>query len=319
MPTPQPNRTHILLSFACVYLFWGATYLAMSFGVQVLPPFVLGAARFAISGPLLLAICAARGLRLIPTRRELGMLALIGILMLGGGNTAVLWAEQYIPSGLAALLVASIPLYAALIEIILPHGDGLPPRGWAGIAIGFGGLILLVWPSLRSSLHGDSREIVAVVVTLLGSLCWTIASVISRRTTLHVSGSVAAGWEMLFAAGSNGIILLATRGWHGAHWGLQAWASTLYLVTFGSIVTYTAYLYLLDHVAVSKVATYAYVNPVIAVILGAIFLHERLAPIEFAGMAAILAAVYLVTSSRMQSPPPAITLAIDEDLAAGQV
>ena len=314
----HPNRTRIFISFACVYLFWGSTYLAMRFGVQVLPPFVLGAARFAISGPLLLGICLIRRVKVLPSRRELGLLALIGILMLGGGNTAVIWAEQFIPSGLAALLVASIPLYAALIEVLLPHGEGLPARGWFGIAIGFAGLLLLLEPSLRNSLHGDSREIVAVAVTLFGSLCWTIASILSRRTTLHVSGFAAAGWQMVFAAAFNGLILLATRGWHGAHWGAQAWSATLYLVVFGSTITYTAYIYLLDHVAVSKVATYAYINPIIAVVLGAIFLHERLATIEFAGMAAILAAVYLVTSSRMKSPPP-LTLAIDEDLAAGQI
>lgn len=291
----------------------------MRFGVEVLPPFVLGAVRFGISGPILLAICAVRGLKLMPSGRELGILAVIGVLMLGAGNTGVIWAEQYISSGLAALLVASIPLYAALIEVILPHGDGLHRRGWIGIAIGFAGLVLLVWPSLRSSLHGDSRQMVAAAVTLIGSLCWTIASVISRRVTFKVSGFAAAGWEMIFASCLNGLILLMSRGWHGAQWGVQAWTSTLYLVCFGSIITYTAYLYLLDHVAVSKVATYAYVNPVIAVLLGAVILKEHLARIEFAGMAAILVAVYLVTSSRRPEAAGDLARIVDEDLASGQV
>src|SRR5271170_7982733 len=166
----SPNRTRILLSFVCVYLFWGSTYLAMRFGVEVLPPFVLGSARFAISGPLLLGLWAVFGVKIRPSRQELGRLAIIGVLMLGCGNTAVIWAEQYIPSGLAALLVAVIPLYAALIEMLLPKGEGLPVRGWMGIAIGFAGLVFLLWPGLRNGLRGDLRQIIAAGVTLAGAL-----------------------------------------------------------------------------------------------------------------------------------------------------
>jgi drug/metabolite transporter (DMT)-like permease len=310
-----PNRTRILLSFACVYLFWGSTYLAMRYGVEVLPPFVLGSVRFAISGPLLLGLSAIFGLKIRPSRQELGRLAIIGVLMLGCGNTAVIWAEQYIPSGLAALLVAAIPLYAALIEMMMPKGEGLPVRGWVGIAIGFAGLVFLLWPGMRSGLRGDLRQIIAAGVTLTGALCWTIASVISRRSTIKISGFAAAGWQMVFGALFNTCLLLTTRGYHGAHWGFQAWASVLYLVTFGSLITYTAYIFLLNNVAVSKVATYAYVNPVIAVILGAIFLREHFVAVEYVGMAAILVAVFLVTSSKMKSGEATV---VDKDIAAGQ-
>jgi len=310
-----PDRTRILLSFACVYLFWGSTYLAMRYGVEVLPPFVLGSVRFAISGPLLLGLSAIFGVKMRPSWQELGRLAIIGVLMLGCGNTAVIWAEQYIPSGLAALLVASIPLYAALIEMLLPKGEGLPARGWAGIAIGFGGLVFLLWPGMRSGLRGDLRQIIAAGVTLAGALCWTAASVISRRSTIKISGFAAAGWQMVFGALFNICLMLGTHGYHGAHWGFQAWASVLYLVTFGSLLTYTAYIFLLDNVAVSKVATYAYVNPVIAVILGAIFLGEHFVAVEYVGMAAILIAVFLVTSSKMKNRAATV---VDDDIAAGQ-
>jgi drug/metabolite transporter (DMT)-like permease len=315
LASTSSHRTRILLSFASVYLFWGSTYLAMRFGVEVLPPFVLGSVRFLISGPILLGFCTVLGMKIWPNRQELGRLVIIGILMLGCGNTAVMWAEQYIPSGLAALLVASIPLYAALIEMALPQGEGLPVQGWVGVGIGFVGLVFLLWPGLRSGLRGDSRQIVAAGVTLAGSLCWTAASVISRRSTFRIRGFVVAGWEMVFGGLFNVGMMVATKGYHGAQWGLQAWGSVLYLVIFGSLITYTAYIYLLDNVAVSKVATYAYVNPVIAVLLGAIILHEHFVVVEYVGMGAILLAVFLVTSSKMKSGKPTV---VDEDIAAGQ-
>jgi drug/metabolite transporter (DMT)-like permease len=305
----------ILVSFCCVYVFWGGTYLAMRYGVEVLPPFVLGSARYLIAGPIMLALSAIFKLKMRPSRQEWGRLAIIGVLMLGCGNTAVIWAEQYIPSGLAALLVASIPLYAAVIEMALPRGEGLPLQGWIGVAIGFVGMVFLLWPKLRHGLQGDSREIIAAVVTLGGTLCWTAASVISRRSTIRISGVASAGWQMMFGGVFNLGLMLVSGGYRGAQWGMKAWGSIAYLVVFGSLITYTAYLYLLDNVAVSKVATYAYINPVIAVILGVLFVHERFVAVECVGMGATLLAVFLVTSAKMKSGKPNV---VDEDLAVRQ-
>jgi len=314
MPSSSsPNRTQILVSFCCVYVFWGGTYLAMRYGVEVLPPFVLASARYLIAGPIMLAVSAIFKLKMWPSRQEWGRLAIIGVLMLGCGNTAVIWAEQYIPSGLAALLVTAIPLYAALIEMALPRGEGLPARGWIGIWVGLVAMVFLLWPDLRSGLHGDSRQIIAAAVTLVGTLCWTGASIISRRSTIRISGVASAGWQMVFGGLFNVCLLVGTGDYHGAKWGIKAWGSIAYLVIFGSLITYTAYIYLLDNVAVSKVATYAYVNPVIAVILGAIFLQEHFVAVEYVGMCGILLAVFLVTSSKMKSGKPNV---VDEDLAA---
>jgi drug/metabolite transporter (DMT)-like permease len=287
----------------------------MRYGVEVLPPFLLASARYLIAGPIMLALSAVLKLKMRPSRQEFGRLAIIGVLMLGCGNTAVLWAEQYIPIGLAALLVASIPLYAALIEMALPHGDGLPVQGWIGVGIGFVGMVFLLWPKLRLGLDGDSREIIAAVVTLAGTVCWTAASVISRRSTIRISGFAAAGWQIVFGGLFTLGIMVVTGGYHGAQWGMKAWGSIFYLVVFGSLITYTAYLYLLDNVAVSKVATYAYINPVIAVILGVIFVHERFVAVECVGMGATLLAVFLVTSAKMKSGKPNV---VDEDLAVRQ-
>ncbi len=286
----------------------------MRYGVEVLPPFVLASARFLIAGPLLLGLSVMSGSHWRPSREELLRLAIIGVLMLGCGNTSVIWAEQYIPTGLAALLVAAIPLYAALIEMAMPSGEALAMRGWAGVCVGFGGLVLLLWPELRSGVAGDLRAIVASGVTLAGALCWTAASILSRRSKFRLSGFAVAGWEILFGGVFCTTLMFATRGYHGARWGVQAWSSVLYLVIFGSTLTYTAYIYLLDHVAVSKVATYAYVNPAIAVVLGALFLGERFAAVEYGGMAAILIAVFLVTSSQVNA---GVASAVDQDLAAG--
>lgn len=311
MSTSAKLSPRVLFAFACVYIFWGSTYLAIRFGVQVVSPFVLGSVRFLIAGPLMLGICAARGLKLRQSPRDFAILALIGVLVLGIGNQGVVWAEQYLASGLAALLVAVIPLYVALIEVVLPGGEGLRARGWAGIGIGFAGLVALLWPGLREGLHSRSGALIGSIVCILAAFSWTCGSVLSRRAKLATRAFVAAGWEMLFAGAFNCalIFLLEGRGSLArAHFSMQAFWSILWLVVFGSLVGYSAYIYLLDNVPVAKVSTYAYINPIVAVILGALLLHERLVPVEYLGMAAILVAVYLVTSSKLQSGKLVATL-----------
>ena len=292
----------ILLAFACVYLFWGSTYVAIRFGVEVLPPYALAGIRPLIAGPLMLALCAARGLKLRLTRRELVMTAAIGILMMGLGNGGCVWAEQYLGSGLVSLLFAVVPLYVALFEVILPGGEALRPKGWAGIAIGFAGLVILLSPGLRHiGGGGASRELLGSAVAVGAAGAWSCGSILSRRAKLQTGAFVAAAWEVMFAGVFNGSIMLATHSLRGAHWTRQGVLSIAWLIIFGSLVGYSAYIYLLDHVPVAKVSTYAYINPAIAVLLSAALLGERMVPVEYAGMAAILVAVYLVTSSKMAS------------------
>ena len=296
--------SRVLLAFACVYLFWGSTYVAIRFGVEVLSPFVLASIRFLIAGPLMLAICASRGLKLWLPRREMAWLALLGVLMLGVGNMGLVWSEQYLPSGFASLLIAVIPVYVALLEAVLPRGEGLRARGWIGIAVGFGGLIVLLAPGLREGLHGQSGQLKGAIVAILGAFGWACGSVLSRRAKLAAGALVAAAWQMMFGGMLNlGVMVIAGQSYH-VHFGRQAVLSIAWLVTFGSLVGYTAYVYLLEHVPVAKVSTYAYVNPIVAVCLGAIFLGERLVRIEYVGMAAIVIAVYLVTSSKIKTARP---------------
>ncbi len=310
----------VVFAFVCVYIFWGSTYLAIRFGVEVLSPFVIGSVRFLISGPLMLAFCAARGMRIRQSARDLALMALIGLLILGIGNTGVMWAEQYLASGLAALLVAVVPLYVALLEVFLPGGEGLRAKGWLGIGIGFAGLVVVLSPGLRDGLHGHGGQLVGSLVAVVSAFSWTCGSVLSRRAKLSAGPFVAAAWQMLFAGVFNFFALLAFEGRRGVtqvHFSLQGFWSILWLVTFGSLVGYSAYIYLLEHVPVAKVSTYAYVNPIVAVILGAIFLGERLVPVEYLGMAAILIAVYLVTSSKLRSGKPVAEVELAEVEAQG--
>ncbi len=307
----------MLFAFGCVYVFWGSTYVAIRFGVEVLSPFVLASIRFLIAGPLMLAICAARGMKLRQTRRDYVMLAVIGVLMLGVGNVGLVWSEQYLPSGLAALLIAVIPIYVALLEAFLPGGEGLRAKGWVGIGVGFAGLILLLSPGFREGMHSASGQMMGAIVAIVCAFGWVCGSILSRRAKLQASAFVAAAWEMLFAGIFNTCLMAGFGGLRGNHFSMQAFWSIAWLVTFGSLVGYTAYIYLLEHVPVAKVSTYAYVNPIVAVVLGAIFLHERLIGIEYAGMAAIVIAVYLVTSSKLQSGMPAAELDMVEAESQG--
>ncbi len=292
------------LAFACVYFFWGSTYTAIKVGTQYLPALLLTGTRFLISGSLMLLFCRLRGLRIFYRAREMAWLALLGLLMLGIGNFALVWSEKALPSGLAALIVAVVPLYVAVLEKLLPGGEQLHPRGIAGLFLGFAGLGVLMWPSLRHGVSGQGAQALAGGVLLTGSLAWAVGSLLSRRARLQVDTLVAAGWQMLFAGIANAALSSLLGDWSRAHWTRPAAWSIAYLVTFGSWVGYTAYIWLLKHVPVGKVATYAYVNPMVAVLLGFLLLGERLAPTEYAGMFLVVVAVALVTSSQVRNAVP---------------
>jgi drug/metabolite transporter (DMT)-like permease len=287
----------IPFAFACVYFFWGSTYTAIKVGVQYLPPLVLGASRFLVAGTIMLILCRIRGMKVLPAPRHLAWLAAIALLLLCGGNIGLIAGERYIGSGLSALLVAVVPLYIALISALIPSGERMMPRGWIGLALGFIGLIVLLWPGLRQQAAGQHAQVVGCLIVLASAFSWAAGSVLSRELKLPVNPMIAAGWEMLIAGLVSGLAGLLSGGWHSAHWTRASIGAVAYLVTFGSLVGYTAFVWLLDHVPVPKVATYAYVNPVVAVILGATLLGERLVVSEYIGMAAVIVAVAIVTTS----------------------
>lgn len=288
----------IPFAFGCVYFFWGSTYTAIKVGVHYLHPLVLGGVRFLVAGLLLLMFCQFRGMRVWLRARELGWMAVIGLLLLGFGNIGLVFAERYIASGLAALLLASVPLYVAALSMLLPRGERLRARGWAGLGLGSVGLIALLWPEMRH--QGGGGQAVGSVILLGSAFLWAVGSLLSRELKLPVNPMVAAGWQMLAAGIVSSATALVIGGWRTSNWTPGAVGSVAYLVTFGSLVGYTAFVWLLEHVPVPKVTTYAYVNPVVAVILGAIFLGERMVATEYVGMVGIVIAVALVTSSRIR-------------------
>lgn len=294
------TTTSIVLAFAAVYFFWGSTYTAIRIGAAEMPALLLAGTRFTLAGLLLLLWCRIRGLRLLWPAPTMSLLCLIGLLLLGGGNVGLVYAEETVPSGLASLVLAVIPLYVALIEMLLPGGEPLPPRGWLGMALGFAALAVLLSPSLQSGTRSNPAMLLALAALLGGALCWAIGSVLSRRARLPVNSLVAAAWQMLAAGVFSTSIGTALHQWPRFHLNFASAGSLAYLITCGSLLGYSGYIYLIEHVPVGKVASYAYVNPVVAVLLGILILHERPAAVEFAGMAGVVLAVFLLTTANIR-------------------
>jgi drug/metabolite transporter (DMT)-like permease len=290
----------IVLAFASVYFFWGSTFTAIRIGAAEMPALLLAGSRFLVAGAILLAWCRWRGLRLVWPPKTMLLLALVGLLLLGGGNVGLVYAEETVDSGLASLILAGIPLYVALAEMLLPGGEPLPARGWLGMALGFAGLAALVSPSLRMGIAGDRARFLAVAALIGAGISWAAGSILSRRARLPVNSFVAAAWQMLAAGIFNTALGTALGQWSRFHFNAASAGSLAYLIACGSLIGYTAYIYLIEHVPVAKVASYAYVNPVVAVLLGILLLHERPEPAEFAGMAAIVLAVFLLTSATVR-------------------
>ena len=296
----QSHRLRVSVSFGLVYFFWGSTYLAILIAVRHFPAPVLGALRFLISGALMLGWCAFSGKKIAISRGDFLRLLLIGVLLLIGGNTVLAWAEESINSGVAAMIVAVVPIWIAMIEALF-GGDRLNRLGWTGLLLGIGGLFVLLWPDIVTGNAIGRRDLIASLVLMLGSLSWAVGSVLSRRFRLSVGPFAATGWEMTLAGVVNGLLALSVGGFHRADWSRTGWLAVAYLVTFGSLVGFTAYIWLLEHVPTPKVATYAYVNPVVAVFLGWLLGGERIDRYMLLGMLVIVAAVILVTSSKLRS------------------
>jgi drug/metabolite transporter (DMT)-like permease len=303
----QPHRiaskASIVLAFASVYFFWGSTYTAIRIGAADMPALLLSGTRFLAAGALLLAWCAWRGMRIVWPPREMLILGVVGVLLLGGGNVGLVYAERTMPSGLASLALAVMPLYIALIEIFLPGGEPLPRRGWMGIFLGFLGLAALLSPSLQEGMHGNLTLLLAIAALLGGALCWASGSIYSRRARLAVNSFVAAGWQMLIAGILCVVLGTLLDQWKDFRLTASAAGSLAYLITGGSLLGYTGFVYLIEHVPVAKVASYSYVNPMVAVLLGIVFLHERPARAEFLGMALIVVAVFLLTTAQVTKKP----------------
>lgn len=301
-PAAPNHRLQVIVAFLLVYIFWGSTYLAIGIADQEhLPPLIMCAMRFLIAGPLMLAACAMLGRSIRISGGEALHLATIGGLLLVGGNGGLAWAEQWVPTGFAALIVAITPIWFLLLEVFVFRGDRLSRRGIAGLALGLAGVAILFWPKFEYRDRLGIMQVVGATSLLFSSMSWAIGSVLSRKWQMKTDPFVATGWEMVFAGLTHSMLAIAFGLQHRTVITRRGLSAVLYLVVFGSWVGYTAYIWLLKHVPTPKVSTYAYVNPVVAVFLGWLVLHEQFDGYMLAGTIVIVAGVALVTTSTVHS------------------
>jgi drug/metabolite transporter (DMT)-like permease len=291
----------VWIALSLVYVIWGSTYLAIKLGVETLPPFPMLAVRFLLAGTILFAWCARRGLPR-PTRAQWAAAAVVGALLPGIGNGAVGWAETRIDSGLAALIIAIIPLWMALLDRLF-LGHTLSVRAAVGVAVGLAGVAYLVDP-----VGASSRDLVAAVALVFSSLAWAAGSLYATRSPRPSDPILGVAMQML----TGGVVLSVMGAGEWSRIDLGAVSATslgglAYLIVVGSIVGYTAYGWLLQNAPSSLVATYAYVNPVVAVLLGAAFAGEHVTAHTLVGGAVIVVAVALIVTAkpRARKPQPA--------------
>src|ERR1035441_722544 len=305
----SPIRWKVIVAFGLVYVFWGSTYLGIGIAVEHIPPAVMCAARFLVAGIFMLAYCVLTGRRIRFTARQLGYLAAVGILLLMGGNLTLSYAERIVPTGLSALLIAVTPLWFLVLDSLLLGDHHISRRGKVGLAIGIAGVVVLIWPELRHPNVLGHRELWWSLALQLGSFSWALGSVLSKKwQTAATDPFGAIAWQMVFAGIANLIFALLVEKPSNVTWTFRGVAAILYLVVCGSWIGYTAYIWLLQHVPTSKVSTYAYVNPVVAVFLGWLVLHERIDRYILMGSAVIVASVVLVTSAKISTRAAAETL-----------
>lgn len=302
MPYPSaPRRLHVIIAFTLVYILWGSTYLAIRLAVDHMTPLMMGGLRFTAAGLIMLGYRAATGTRIWVSGQTLFRLSVIGILLLVTANVVLGWAETYIPTGLAALFIAVTPLWFLLLERMTHSRDRLSPRGLLGIALGVVGVVILLWPDLSGHAAFGARQLFGSLLVLSSSMSWAAGSILTKRWHLAVDPYTASGWQMLVAGVVAGVLGVANGGLTPSTWAASSLWAILYLIVAGSLVGFTAYVWLLKNVPIAKVATYAYVNPIVALILGIFFHGEKMDGYMLAGSVVVILSVVLVTGAKVQS------------------
>ncbi|HUF12467.1 MAG TPA: drug/metabolite exporter YedA [Longimicrobiales bacterium] len=298
---PAP-RGKLIAAFAAIYIIWGSTYLAIRFALETLPPFLMAGARFLTAGAILYGVLIARGAE-HPTRRNWRDGFIVGAFLLLGGNGGVVWAEQYVVSGIAALLVATMPIWIVVFDWLRGTGPRPAPRTMAGIGMGFLGLIILVGPQ---TLGSGAVPLIPALALVFASISWAWGSLYSRGAVQPSSPMMATAVQM---AGGGVLLLLAglLTGELGeldlAAVSARSLLALLYLLLAGSIVGYSAYIWLLRHATPAHVSTYAYVNPVVAVFLGWLLASEPITPRLLLAAAVIVGGVAVIVTVRGQRVP----------------
>lgn len=295
------NRAQVVIAFGFVYVVWGSTFVAIRYAAPLLNPALLSGLRFVLASVLLMAFLAFRGHSLRLPAAEFGKMAFLGILMFTVNTVLVNYSSQTISAGFVALILATIPLMVGVLESIVPGAQPMTAVGWAGALAGFVGVGLLIQSSVRDKLlAGASTR--ASFALLVAAAAWAAGSVLAQRMRLGSPPLLLCAWQMFVGGIVNLMIAAVTGGFTPVHWTPSLWGAVLYLAIFGSLISYTSYLFLLRKVPVSLVSTYAYVNPLVAVVLGTILQHEPLRGRQWADMAIVIVSVAIVVGRRRARP-----------------
>jgi drug/metabolite transporter (DMT)-like permease len=301
MTDSRPASWKILLAFGIIYIVWGSTYLAIRVGVREMPPFLMAGLRFTIAGIALCAWMRFSGIPL-PTWREWRAASILGTLMFLIDYACLFWAEQRVPSGIAAVVLAAIPVCITLLEIVFLRTQRLTVRLNLGLLVGLIGVAVLMNP--KASLGEAPLDRAGAIALLVACGGWSVGTIVSQKLILPASKAMSAGAQM-FSGGVQLLILAAVAGefsgFHVTQISGNAWFSLVYLIIAGSIVGYTAYVWLLHYESPTRVGTYAYVNPVIAVILGAALGGEIIGRRTLLGTALVLVSVVAITTTKARA------------------
>jgi drug/metabolite transporter (DMT)-like permease len=304
--TSHRPKWKTLLAFAIIYFVWGSTFLAIRVGVREVPPFLLAAMRFLVAGLVLYGWTMARGER-SPNARQWASISLLAVMIFAVDYGLLFWAEQRVPSGIAAVMLATIPVFMALSEIVLLATQKLTARLALALLIGIGGVAALMSRSL--DLGGPPVDRLGAVALIFASMSWSVASALSRKLPLPASKVMSSGAQML----AGGVFLTVAsaalgefRNFHPWTVSRSAWLALLYLIVAGSIIGFTAYVWLLHHESPTKVGTYAYVNPVVAVLVGYFLGGEALGMRTVLGTLLVLISVVVITTTRAKKPVAAL-------------
>ncbi len=296
-------KTKIWIALIALYIVWGSTYLAIRFAVETIPPFMMAGTRFLIAGIILFVWRRAAG-DPMPTKKQWISTAIVGTALLLGGNGLVSWAEQRVPSGIAALMVSTIPLWLVIFEAIRPRGIKPTWRAIIGLLIGFGGVFLLIGPAEFGGKSATQFDTLGTIALLCAAFIWAFGSIYTKHADMPKSSLMSTGAEMLTGAVALFIVSAGSgelNGFHFAAVSMRSWLGLAFLIFIGSLVGFVAYGWLLQNAPISLVSTYAYVNPVIAVFLGSWLAGEPLTPRILLAAAIIIGSVVLINSGHKSS------------------
>jgi drug/metabolite transporter (DMT)-like permease len=291
------ERAAAYTAFAIVCVVWGTTYLAIRIALETIPPMLLTGTRFVAAGLIMLAVARLRGQAIPRDFRTLANLALVGFLLVGVGNLAVVWAEQWVPSGLAALLVATAPFWMALIEAFRTGGERVDRRGATGMLIGFLGVAMLVTPGGGMAGQWSVAFLLGALAIQIGGAAWQYGSAHAKYKLQYVPLLSSAALQMLFGGAIVTVVGLVAGESSRFVLNARTFSALAYLTIFGSVIAYSAYVFALAHMRTTHAALYAYVNPVVAIFLGWLILDEPLTWVSVLAMVVILAGVALVQTS----------------------